>query len=236
MNEVVAIVEGETEQTFVRDQIAAHLGARGIAIWAVLPGRDRRRGGVKKWAAARADIIRTLRERRFCTTMFDFYAMPMDWPGRDEASRLPWNRRAAHVEEKLLAAIAEEMGDRFQPRFFIPYVQLHEFEALLFANIDALSLVIAALRNRSAADLASQFAAILKEAGSPEAIGDGRDTCPSRRIEAIESAYRKRIHGPIVANRIGLNVLRRECLHFASWLERLEAIQSEAESNDTANS
>jgi hypothetical protein len=32
MNDVVAIVEGETEQTFVRDLLAAHLGSRGVNI------------------------------------------------------------------------------------------------------------------------------------------------------------------------------------------------------------
>jgi hypothetical protein len=56
MSEIVAIVEGETEQTFVRDQLAEILGARGVAIWAVLPGRGRRHGGVKDWSSARQDI------------------------------------------------------------------------------------------------------------------------------------------------------------------------------------
>jgi hypothetical protein len=63
MAEVVAIVEGQTEQTFVRDQLAEYLGYRGIAIWAVLPGKSRRQGGVKEWDVASADIIRTLRTR-----------------------------------------------------------------------------------------------------------------------------------------------------------------------------
>jgi hypothetical protein len=65
MNEIVAIVEGQTEQTFVRDVLAEHLGAGGIAIWAVLSGKTRKQGGVRKWEVARNDIVRTLKEGRY---------------------------------------------------------------------------------------------------------------------------------------------------------------------------
>lgn len=64
MHELVVIVEGETEQTFVRDQLAAHLALHNTTAWPVLPGRHRNRGGVKKWESARQDILRTLKEGR----------------------------------------------------------------------------------------------------------------------------------------------------------------------------
>jgi hypothetical protein len=97
VNELVVIVEGETEQAFVRDQLAAHLAVHRTNVWPVLPGRHRRHGGVKKWVVAREDILRTLKESRYCSTMFDYYALPDDWPGRPEARALPWNERASHV-------------------------------------------------------------------------------------------------------------------------------------------
>ena len=102
MNEVVAIVEGQTEQTFVRRQLAAHLVYHGITIWPVLPGKSRNQGGVKKWTVASKDIMRTLKEGRYCTTMFDYYAMPNSWPGRSDAKSLSWRDRARHVEEEIL--------------------------------------------------------------------------------------------------------------------------------------
>ena len=134
MSEVVAIVEGETEQTFVRDQLAAHLGFLNVTIWAVLPGRHRRHGGVKEWPVAREDILRTLKEGRYCTTMFDYYAMPDSWPGRTFANGLTWDQRASHVEAAMLADIVQMAGNSFNPRQFVPYVQLHEFEALAFGG------------------------------------------------------------------------------------------------------
>lgn len=228
MSEVVAIVEGETEQTFVRDQLAAHLSLRGTTMWAVLPGRRRRHGGVKKWAVALQDIIRTLREGRYCTTMFDYYAMPEDWPGRAPARTLVWNERAQHVEAALLRDITAAMGGSFNPTYFIPYVQLHEFEALTFADVEKLGTVVAPLGNRSVGYFTQKFSEILGEAGHPEAINDHYGTCPSRRITQIVPAYKKRLHGPIVTRRIGLESLREHCAHFASWLERLENIETQS--------
>ena len=229
MNELVVIVEGETEQTFVRDQLAGHLALQGITAWAVLPGRHRNRGGVKKWQVARNDILRTLKERsksgpRYCTTMIDYYAMPEDWPGRVDSKKLEWNQRATLVEERISGDIENLMGNNFNPKFFIPYVQLHEFEALAFADIGALTSVVAPLSNISANNIENQFAEILEEAGHPEAINDGYETCPSRRITKIVKAYKKRSQGPIVTSRIGLDALRERCDHFASWIKRLESI------------
>ena len=224
MNEVVAIVEGETEQTFVRELLAAHLAMHGTTIWAVLPGRRRRQGGVKKWVVAKADIVRTLREDRYCTTMFDYYAMPNDWPGRESSKTLEWRKRADRVQAEMLADITAEMGNKFAPRFFLPYVQLHEFEALAFADVEKLASVTAPLQGCRIESHRAQFAQIVADAGDPEAINDSYETCPSRRILAVERAYRKRVHGPITTARIGLTMLRERCRHFASWLMRLEQI------------
>lgn len=229
MNELVVIAEGETEQTFVRDQLAAHLALHGTTVWAVLPGKHRRHGGVKKWEVARQDIIRTLRERRYCSTMFDYYALPNDWPGRTDSKSLPWNERASHVEQEIHDDIASAMGGSFNPKFFIPYVQLHEFEALAFADVDALASVTHPISNRTPDRLTEKFTEILDEAGHPEAINDGYETCPSRQITGVVPAYRKRAHGPIVTRRIGMDVLREECDHFASWLERLETIGTDSD-------
>ncbi len=229
MSEIVAIVEGETEQTFVRDQLAAHLSLRGTTIWAVLPGRHRQHGGVKKWTAARQDIIRTLREGRYCTTMFDYYAMPENWPGHTQAKTLVWNERAKHIESALLNDITAAMGGSFNPKYFIPYIQLHEFEALTFADVEKLGAVVAPLGDRSVAYFTQKFSEILDIAGHPEAINGHFETCPSRRITQIVRAYKKRLHSPIVTRRIGLDGLREHCTHFASWLERLERIKNESD-------
>ena len=227
MNELVVIVEGETEQTFVRDQLAGHLALHGTSAWAVLPGRHRNHGGVKKWDVARPDILRTLKEGRYCTTMFDYYAMPKDWPGRSAATGKPWAERAACVETHIHADVVLALGGRFDPKYFLPYVQLHEFEALAFADVESLASVLSPISNRGSSSMESltqTFTEILKEAGHPEAINDGYETCPSRRIAGVVPAYKKRAQGPIITSRIGMTALRDKCHHFAVWLQRLENI------------
>ena len=225
MSEIVAIVEGQTELTFVRDQLAAHLGARDTAIWAVLSGKSRRHGGVRGWTSTRGDICRTLAEGRYVTTMFDYYAMPTDWPGRQGSADLPWDRRGDHIEQAIIEDLKASLGDGFDERQMIPYVQMHEFEALAFADVAVLSAKTAPLSGRSAEELGRSFRDILDEAGSPEAINDGHDTCPSRRITGqIGRQYRKPLHGPIITRAIGLQTLRQECPHFDAWVTRLEAV------------
>ena len=225
MNELVVIVEGETEQSFVRDQLSAHLAVHNTTVWPVLPGRRRSHGGVKKWDVAKQDIIRTLKEGRYCSTMFDYYAMPSDWPGRTESKIKQWQMRAKTVEEKILHDVRDSLSSSFNPKLFIPYVQLHEFEALAFADIELLVSVLAPIARDSTETLIAHFKEVLTESGHPEAINDSYENCPSRRITSQVPAYKKRAQGPIVTSRIGIPTLRQKCTHFGNWLSRLENIE-----------
>lgn len=226
MSKVVAIVEGQTEQTFVRDVLAPYLGRKSIFIRAILGGKTGKRGGVQAWEAARSDIVRVLKSGSTCTMMFDYYGMPESWPGRIQSNRMAWDQRAAYVESKLIKDIRDVMGADFKQALFIPYVQLHEFEALAFADVQILARVTAPLGNMPERYLLDQFQNVLDQAGHPEAINDSYETCPSRRITSQVKAYKKRLHGPIITKRIGLNTLRNQCTHFASWLNKLENIRN----------
>ncbi len=226
MREVIAIVEGQTEQTFVLKVLAPELVPRGIWLAARLPGRIHRRGGVRKWEAIRGDIIRTLKERgdRCCTTMFDFYRMPTDWPGRAEAGTKPHQERGACIEEALSRDLQKHLSGNWRPDRFIPYVQVHEFEALLFSGIDQLVGAVWASHPEQSQSAVARLQEILAEAEEPEAINDGSDTAPSKRICQIMPSYQKHFHGPIAAQRIGLSKIREQCPHFDNWVKKLEAL------------
>lgn len=224
MVEVVAIVEGQTEQTFVHEVLAAHLALHRIAIWAVLPGKARKSGGVKSWESAQGDILRALKQGRHVTTMFDFYGMPLDWPGRAEAAKLRWGQRGSHVEHAMQQNIAAAMGGAFDPRQLIPYVQVHEFEALAFADVAVLAEEASLLFGISAQRLQDKLREIVQQFGDPEEINDDYDTCPSRRLTGLLERYRKSSHGPTIVGAIGLAKLRQKCRHFGDWVTRLEAL------------
>ena len=216
-------VEGQTEETFVNLILKPHLAHKSI--WAsarcVLTGRKRGyeyRGGMTTYQRARNDVTRWMLEdqnpdARF-TTMFDLYALPNDFPGYQDSLKAPDPYERVSILED---ALREDLDDWR----FIPYIQLHEFEALLLSDPQKL--------DSQFYEYDKEIARLIKvadEFDSPEMIDDGTHTAPSKRIIAEIPEYdgRKVSAGPIVAERIGLPALRAKCRHFSEWLDKLESL------------
>lgn len=221
-------VEGKTEETFVREVLASHLTGCGyVSVSARLVGsRGARtqRGGAAPWPSVRNRIVGYLKEDRhaFSTTMVDYYGMLQSgsraWPGRNEATRMrPLAERAAFVQNAIAEDIAQHMGANFDRRRFIPYVSMHEFEALLFSDCKRFAKSI------GHPDIAGEMEAILTQFGDPEAIDDSRETAPSKRILQLVPGYQKVAMGATAVQNIGLDIIRSRCANFAEWLGRLEA-------------
>jgi hypothetical protein len=219
--------EGQTEERYAQRALVPHLGYLGdrqvvADVRCVKTGRKRDtdyRGGVLDYRKARLDIVQWMKENdntdSFFTTMFDLYALPEDFPGYAEALRETDCYRRAAVLEKA-------MEDDLAHRRFVPYIQLHEFEALLLA--DPSSLRSEYLEHE--AGIAQLIA--LTASRNPEEINDGPDTAPSKRIILQIPAYRhqKASVGPLVAAKIGLETLRRRCHPFNDWVTRLESLSA----------
>ncbi len=218
MNRVRVLVEGQTEESFVTKVIAPHLTNRGVYIYPIL---FRARGGSFRYPRARKEIGNSLKEDRnlFCTTLVDFYGMPPDWPGRSQAnSHSDTGEKARVVEQALLADVRQLMGDSFDAVRFIPYVQMHEFESVLFSDPGRLA------ESLGKPDLAETFEAIRADFSCPEEIDDNYETAPSRRILAAYPEYSKVIDGTTASKRIGLSAIRRVCPHFNEWVCKLEKL------------
>lgn len=214
--------EGQAEQQFVNKVLAPHLSEYGVYVdaRAVLTSKDNRtateyRGGLISYIKAKSDIATWMKEDNHpeCsfTTMFDLYALPEDFPGYAEAQMKsdPYVR-VKHLENSLDLDINDHR--------FIPYIQLHEFEALLLADPQQLDWEYLEhdrpIRN------------LLKMVGeqNPELINDGPSTAPSKRILQHIPEYNKASAGPVIAQQIGLSVLRDKCKHFDEWVTRLEEL------------
>ncbi len=217
---VLAFVEGPTEEKFIREIVAPELHSRKIFITATTPGRKRYQGGVQRWSPVQRELLRYLKEDtgRFVTTMFDYYGMPTDWPGRDAARRQVYCQKAATVEKAMLKYISKAMGNAFNLQRFIPYVQMHEFEALLFSAPDILGGVIAEQ------GITNDLKSIADMFQTPEEIDDDPNTAPSKRILRLSPRYQKVLHGNIAAQRIGLALMRQKCPLFNDWQTRLESL------------
>jgi len=224
MSRVRVLVEGQTEQSFVRDVLAPSLLQNGVCN--TYPVLFRQSGGISRYARARKEILNSLKEDQglYCTTMVDFYGMPKDWPGMEQACDVSSvQEKAKVVEDALLADIQGEMGDSFNPDRFIPYVQMHEFEAILFAD------PVKFAQSLNEVSLAEQFQAICDEFACPEEINDNYETAPSRRIVGVYSSYQKVLDGVLASKQIGLDRIREKCSHFDQWLCRLEQLGNRAE-------
>lgn len=217
-------VEGQTEQAFASQLLTPHL-----ARWGVMLGRprltgpvSRRRGRIPRggmfntFAHALGDMKRWLREDanrdvRF-TMMVDLYSLPSDFPGYEEAmdQRDPYRR-----VEVLEAELAEEIQDDR----FIPYLQIHEFEALILSQPDVFGRLFEH-RDREVQALVD----ICRQYDTPEKIDDGQQTHPKARIKALLPDYDENVDGPLSATDIGLEVIRNKCPHFDEWLTRLEQL------------
>ncbi len=213
-------VEGQSEKEFADKALKPHLAGYAIDVRPRVVVTNRKlgkRGGVLDFEKIRGDMSRLIKEDRYgdarFTTMVDLYALPSEFPGWDEARKKTSPLERVKVLEKALETEFDE------PRF-IPFIQLHEFEALLYCDLAELQ--------RRIANSEAGIKALKAEVGAmaPEEINEGATTAPSKRIIRHVPIYERnkvRVGAPAAAA-IGLNTLRLKCPHFGDWLSRLEAL------------
>ena len=219
------IAEGQTEETFVNLVLQPHLAHRAVYVdvRCICPKKNRRRqaaGGIVPYDSFKRDLDRWIaedsNEDSWFTTMIDLYALPESFPGHGP--------QVGHGDPfERVTAIEVAMAADQEYQRFIPYVQLHEFEALLFADPQQLDQEFLE-HDAEIADLIE----LSRRFDSPEHIDDDPVNAPSKQIikRIPEYAGRKASAGPSVAEQIGLDRLREKCLHFGQWLAKLETLES----------
>ena len=220
MARLYLFAEGSTEQTFANTVLKPHLANFDVYMHKpVLIAHARKkgrihRGGGRNFTAMQNDINRFLKQESgndvFFTTMVDLYALHTNFPGTEEAEKL------RHDPYQRVDALEKSWFDETGDRRFIPFIQLHEFEAYLFVDVSQFAFFFD--------NANSQISALQRDASSPELIDDGQHTAPSKRIIAQFPNYSKTTVSPQMAELIGLENIRSKCPHFNAWLERLEKL------------
>ena len=185
------LCEGPTEVAFVKKNLAPYLNGYFIYPKPISLCTSRKKnayGGVTNYAKIINDlnpifasIKKSDNETHIVTTMLDLYALPTDVPGYAESLNCqnPYERVA-----NLEAAIATDVSRRI----FIPYIQLHEFEALLFSDITKLAVEYERVTKKI---LALKVETDKICGGNPELINHGVNTAPSKRIiQCLAGEYR----------------------------------------------
>lgn len=217
------LCEGQTEERFVKEVLSPYLQQFNIypkPILLLTSKKKNARGGMLSYAQAKRDLTILQKqyqdnhsEHHLFSTMFDYYALPDDFPGFEKSAKiLDIRERISFLEDKF----AEELGGGA----FIPYIQLHEFEALLFVDICKLQTEypLSSEKIRKLKDETDNY-------GDPEMINNSPATAPSKRIiKALEQNYNynKVQSGAAITSLIGMESLLGNCRHFNEWIEQLK--------------
>ncbi len=224
MKLIYVVTEGQSETNFVNKVLSPYFSEnKKILIpTTVLTKVDERKGkmhkgGLSNYEKARITIkqnlLHTNKPNVFVTTMFDYYAIPSDTPGYSEAKKFtdPY-KKVACLEQNMLDF--EKLPNL---AVFHPYIQLHEFEALLFSNIDILG-------NEYFEYNIKPLKECIEQKKNPELINDGIATAPSKRIISCIPDYDKVSAGVAVLEKIGINNLCKSCNHFSEWIEWMKSV------------
>lgn len=220
MIRVHVVCEGQTEEMFVNELLAEPFRRKNIYLRPALVGKPGHKGGNVQFQRVFGDIRnRLLGDRQaYCTTFFDFYGLPEGFPGKVRASsKDAMSDKAEELLAAMTAALQEKLGGDAMRRF-IPYVQMYEFEGLLFSSPRQFASGI----NQPA--LACQLQSVRDAFDTPEDINNSVDTAPSKRVQALFKGYDKPLHGSLAAIEMGLAAIRAECRRFDGWLKRIETL------------
>ena len=214
MKRLYIIVEGQTEQEFVNQLLAPYLQQHGIYDVRPILIRTSKtgRGGFINYQHLRNDAMRLLKSTKndFAVSMFvDFFRIP-EVPDKPSWNALPTHKQQVEQMERCIAA---DINDRR----FIPYIQLHEFEALLFASNVGFEALFTETESTETQRIVDAF-------DNPEDINSHPDTAPSKRIIAIKNNYDKVLEGNLIAAEIGLKTMLDKCPRFNEWIETLIAV------------
>lgn len=211
---LILIVEGETEEMFVSSLLAPYLCAKGFlgSVTAIKPKKTG--GGLSKYSDVEKLLKNVICESNtIVSTIFDFYALPSSFPG---VSTLSSTNHLEQVKEIELAMLEDMKSSLSRPCLnYIPHIQLHEFESLIFSSADGLDTIFDANTKGYAS-----VRELIQTTDNPETINNGANTAPSKRLLNIEG-YDKILHGNIALEAIGMNKLLEKCPHFADWIEVL---------------
>ena len=157
-----------------------------------------------------SDLATNYHRFDFATSLVDFYGF------KDKGAR-----NVEQLEAEITQDVAKRLRNSWDERKVISYVQRHEFEGLLFSEVNGFDSILGVDES-----VLGKMESIRAQFSTPEDINDSPNTAPSKRIKQLLPRYNKRVNGPQIAQSIGLPSIRRECPRFNSWVARLESLAS----------
>lgn len=218
MKRIIIICEGQTEVEFCKDVLYPHFLSKVIIIQTPLIKKTG--GGIVNWKVLKKEIEIHLKQDNTAvvTTFIDYYGTKdkHNFPKWEEAKTVvDISARMSFLEDAMSADIDDTLRYRF-----IAYIQLHEFEGLLFCNIDVFTNNF---EENEFSDLKS-LKKTIDDFPNPELINNSPETSPSKRLGKYVIGYNKVVYGATLATDIGLQNIRNKCPRFNDWIAKIEKI------------
>ena len=214
------LCEGQTEDRFIKEILNPYLRRSNIFTTPIICKTKRvagkkYKGGVSKYSKIKSELEILCKgdPTAFVTTMFDYYGLPNDTPGKDATGDI------YKIADEIESAIKDNLGGL---RNLVVNLILHEFEGLLFSDVSAFLGVA-----KADSKIVMELGRIKNSFPSPEHINDSETTAPSKRIARILPEYSKTLNGIEIAKNTGVDKMAEECPHFKSWLENIKALARE---------
>jgi hypothetical protein len=214
------LVEGQTEETFVKDILAPYLLDDGVYPKPIILSTKITRDGKKfRGGLSNGNFERFIKELKrllsstphgLVTTFIDYYALPDKFPKYEERHQFS---KAIEKVTFLEQALFEYLNS---PKNFLPYLQLHEFETFLFAD----PLGFHSLIEEEEGDVEA-LTSLCSQFENPEDINEGNETAPSKRILNHYESYDKVFEGNMMLQEVGIQTLLEKCPHFREWMNKV---------------
>lgn len=219
MIRVNVVTEGQSEMYFVKRVLNPYYNGKVIfdarSVLTSTKAHYEYRGGLVSYIKAKNDIVRWLKENQdaYVSTMFDFFRLPTDFPDYDRAMQCENHYKSVEILEAAMKADIMKELPQIPPDRFIPYIQLHEFEALLYTDINVLKYDYFEDSDIKSIDCLYEATKDIP----PEEINHGADTAPSVRLQNAVS-YQKGDISSEWLETISIDSIRARCPHFSNWI------------------
>ncbi len=217
MKRIIIICEGPTELEFCKSVLYDYFLSKGIILQGVLIKKSG--GGIVSWDSLKKQIEMHLQDKDvFVTTFIDYYGIQEkhNFPAWEGAHKIVDKcQRMKTLEQDMQNDLTDSIRHRF-----IPYIQLHEFEGLLFNNVTVFDELFSSTEITDRGELEE----IINQHPNPEMINNTPHNAPSKRLKRHIKGYDKIIYGNVLAMNIGLSNIINKCIHFKEWIIQLETV------------
>lgn len=226
MKHLYIIVEGPTELEFINRILIPYFNSKGITshiqgipIW--ISGGGHGFNNIKHFENTIKPVLNYNNEP-FITTLIDYFKL-------NSETKLPGFLESLNMSstDKKLEYLENKLNDVVQKiklyNYFIPYIQKHEMETLMFANPeDGFSLENDKIKKA--------IIEVCKQYPNVEDINGSELGAPSKRLEAIYKSnnkiYDKIIDGIDIIEFSGIENVIEKCPRFKNWIKNImKAIQ-----------